>query len=91
MYVSGINECLTKPCLNGATCVDTEESFTCTCPPGVTGPYCQFDINECTSSVNPCMNGATCINRIGSFLCQCPFGWSGQNCNIGMYELRYNF
>lgn len=81
--VPGIDECLSRPCFNGGTCVDTDTGFNCLCPQGVTGQYCQVDIDECTSNVNPCMNGATCINRVGSYFCQCPFAWSGKNCNIG--------
>ena len=30
-----------KPCKNGATCIDTgTRQYTCTCPPGYTGPDC---------------------------------------------------
>ena len=40
---SDIDECLTvpNPCENGATCVDNDGSYTCTCLAGYEGPNCQ--------------------------------------------------
>lgn len=37
------NECTmgTHNCENGATCVDTADSFSCTCAPGFTGSACE--------------------------------------------------
>lgn len=32
-----MNECLSRPCGNGGSCVDELNSFSCQCPPGVTG------------------------------------------------------
>ena len=36
-----INECLSKPCLHGATCIDEVNEYTCTCLPGYTGVHCE--------------------------------------------------
>lgn len=32
-----VNECLSQPCRNGGSCVDELNSFSCQCPPGITG------------------------------------------------------
>lgn len=36
-----INECDSKPCLNGGTCLDSYGTYKCTCPHGYTGINCQ--------------------------------------------------
>ena len=40
-YVAVFNACDSGPCLNGATCVDHNGSFTCTCSSDFTGPRCE--------------------------------------------------
>lgn len=67
-------------CFNGGTCMDGINSFTCLCPAGFTGNYCQHDINECDS--RPCMNGGTCQDSYGTYKCTCPQGYHGLNCQV---------
>ena len=38
--VTDIDECASNPCLNGGTCVDRLDGFTCQCTSGFTGPIC---------------------------------------------------
>ena len=38
---SDIDECSSTPCKNGGTCYDYIDAFTCYCPPGYTGDYCE--------------------------------------------------
>ena len=35
-----VDECASNPCMNGATCVDSDHSFTCTCQSRYTGMIC---------------------------------------------------
>lgn len=67
-------------CFNGGTCVDGINSFTCLCPPGFTGSYCQHDVNECDS--RPCLHGGTCQDSYGAYKCSCPQGYTGLNCQV---------
>ena len=43
VYFSDIDECssIQNPCENGATCVDNDGSYTCSCLAGYEGPNCQ--------------------------------------------------
>jgi len=83
-YASNISEvictsgCATNPCLNGATCLDTEDSFVCTCPKGWTGKFCSVSDNPCLN--NPCQNGGACKLTTDNYVCVCRNGFAGENC-----------
>ena len=36
-----INECSSSPCMNGATCNDAVNSYTCACVAGYTETHCE--------------------------------------------------
>ena len=36
-----IDECSSNPCMNGATCTDAVNSYTCACVAGYTGTHCE--------------------------------------------------
>eukprot|EP00117_Sycon_ciliatum_P011198 scpid5118/ scgid12783/ Fibropellin-1; Epidermal growth factor-related protein 1; Fibropellin-I; SpEGF I; UEGF-1 len=75
-----INPCDSGPCMNGATCVNTDSSsYQCRCAPGYTGDQCQSEINPCSSE--PCHNGGTCnVLSSTAFTCTCPVGYTGPLC-----------
>lgn len=55
-------------------------NYTCICPKGFTGRYCQVVASSCSDS--PCQNGATCTDIRGVFFCSCSSGWTGTTCDI---------
>ncbi|KJH43280.1 EGF-like domain protein [Dictyocaulus viviparus] len=65
-------------CYNGATCVNVAGTYTCECPPGVTGASCDTLMELCDP--NPCENGGICIDRLNHFECSCLEGFSGPTC-----------
>ena len=59
------DECASKPCLNGGTCLESNTSslvaaghFVCSNAPGYSGARGETDVDECASA--PCLNGGTC-------------------------------
>jgi hypothetical protein len=88
-FVAGCNNepkttCNPNPCVNGTCVVDNTKprGYECVCQPGITGPSCLDDINECGSNSGPCVRG-TCVNTYGSFVCDCgDNGYTGKFCEI---------
>lgn len=77
-----INECDETPGLcRGGTCVNTEGSFTCSCPVGhelaPDKESCK-DIDECSRTSGICSNGA-CENMMGTYQCICDDGFRQTN------------
>ena len=73
-----VNDCAVDPCLNGASCIDQIDGFSCQCQPGFDGSRCEININECLS--NPCVHG-DCQDGINGYTCRCPPQFMGQNCD----------
>ncbi|XP_062596704.1 delta-like protein C, partial [Saccostrea cucullata] len=71
-----IDNCLSSPCVNSATCVNSHGGFLCVCADGFNGTRCEIDLDECRSS--PCQNNATCTDLINGFHCTCLNGFSGK-------------
>ncbi|XP_027759843.1 fibulin-7-like [Empidonax traillii] len=73
-----IDDCSSNPCANSGTCVDGDQSYTCLCPPGWSGPTCQSPIysywvtpsNASFSRQPRCAEG-----RSGSRRCSCDTGF----------------
>ena len=43
-----VDECASRPCVNGASCHDYVDSFTCDCVRGFSGVHCEINDNDCT-------------------------------------------
>jgi len=41
-----IDECASNPCLNGGTCTDVVNGYTCACSSGYTGIHCETGMNQ---------------------------------------------
>ncbi|CAK6981212.1 protein delta homolog 2 isoform X5 [Scomber scombrus] len=77
-----VDDCLMKPCANGATCLDAVNRFSCLCPAGFTGRFCTINLDDCAS--RPCLNGGRCLDRAGGFHCVCRAGFTGATCETPM-------
>ena len=68
--------CLSEPCQNGGTCIDTDKGFNCSCPIGFTGETCNKSL-----ATPKCLNGDIQVTVIhGTELCTCMQGFSGEAC-----------
>eukprot|EP01052_Picozoa_sp_SAG31_P001135 SAG31_NODE_37_length_31616_cov_38.688359_9_plen_968_part_00 len=68
-----VDECLSSPCQNGASCADSTSDtslavdfYNCNCSTGWMSDNCVQDVDECASS--PCENGGTCYDSTTSML-----------------------
>ena len=70
--ITEVDTCVSSPCRNGGTCVNTKESYRCNCKRGFQGQNCEIEINECLSS--PCYGESTCVNKVFRYEVQATFG-----------------
>lgn len=83
---TNMDDCLMRPCANGATCLDGVNRFSCLCPAGFTGRFCTINLDDCASQ--PCLNGGRCIDRVSAFQCVCPPGYTGRTCEVPLWETK---
>uniref|UniRef100_A0A8D0BQZ4 Protein delta homolog 2 n=1 Tax=Salvator merianae TaxID=96440 RepID=A0A8D0BQZ4_SALMN len=79
-----VDDCLMRPCANGATCLDGVNRFSCQCQAGFEGRFCTINVDDCADQ--PCRNGAKCYDRINDFDCLCPEGFTGKTCELTALE-----
>uniref|UniRef100_A0A915AKQ6 Transmembrane cell adhesion receptor mua-3 n=1 Tax=Parascaris univalens TaxID=6257 RepID=A0A915AKQ6_PARUN len=78
-----IDECAagTHDCDRNARCIDTDESFICTCHEGFNdespdpsekpGRVCTQRVDECNAGTHNCSINAVCVNLPDGFICRC--------------------
>ncbi|TKR72396.1 hypothetical protein L596_019847 [Steinernema carpocapsae] len=77
--------CFNEPCGKDAMCLKDVifGNYSCVCPPGLTGPQCTEDINEC---LDPEISrwctpeAGVCVNTFGGFHCECKPGFTDPWC-----------
>ncbi|RXM99904.1 Protein jagged-1b [Acipenser ruthenus] len=79
--------CLSDPCSNGGSCVETSFGYECQCAPGWSGPSCMTNINDCHGQ---CQNGGTCMDLVHGYRCVCPPGYAGELCEKDVNECASN-
>ena len=74
-----LNECLSQPCKNGATCNDLLNHYTCDCMPGFSGTNCQTNVDDCVGVVcNITVSNSECQDGVNTHSCVCSPGYTGR-------------
>ncbi|XP_072174323.1 cubilin-like [Diadema setosum] len=87
------DECSSNPCMNGGTCIDLYNKYSCLCTPAWQGTRCEQDVNECSTivgTVNDCQNGGSCVNQQGSYSCDCTPDYYGALCTMQYDDCNSN-
>ena len=50
VFTADIDDCAVQPCLNGGTCIDAVNDYTCNCAVGYTGKNCSVGKNSMAMS-----------------------------------------
>ncbi|NXF90440.1 SNED1 protein, partial [Eubucco bourcierii] len=69
--------CLSHPCQNAGSCLETEQGYICECQEGYTGQDCRDKLSDGCE----CRNGGSCLDG-NVTVCQCPPGFFGLLCEF---------
>ncbi|NWH87554.1 SNED1 protein, partial [Aegithalos caudatus] len=69
--------CLSQPCQNAGSCLETERGYVCECQEGYTGQDCRDQLSEGCE----CRNGGSCLEG-NVTVCQCLPGFFGLLCEF---------
>ncbi|XP_077325020.1 protein crumbs homolog 1-like isoform X1 [Lithobates pipiens] len=88
---SNVDDCQRHQCLNGGTCLDGLNNYTCRCPATYSGDYCQWPYPPARCGINvTCLNGGKCRDGIWGANCTCPLGFKGKRCEINIDDCEPN-
>ncbi|XP_018419979.1 PREDICTED: hyaluronan-binding protein 2 [Nanorana parkeri] len=81
-YYDGTEDpCLSQPCYNHGTCVDTERGYLCRCTEFFTGSNCEKAIRPCKNTT--CLNGECVLKKLVPYYkCRCHYPYHGLSCNL---------
>ncbi|KAL0993410.1 hypothetical protein UPYG_G00107460 [Umbra pygmaea] len=73
VYIDG-DQCVEKPCKNGAMCSDSVGGYDCVCKSGFSGVHCETDQTTCiVDKTKGCSQ--FCKPGYQFFVCSCAYGW----------------
>jgi len=75
----GVNYCVSQPCLNGGTCTNLSDNYSCSCVSPYSGVICELSDTNCSAG-GFCLNGGTCIADPGGGSCACTACFTGPHC-----------
>ncbi|XP_054437200.1 hyaluronan-binding protein 2 [Pteronotus mesoamericanus] len=88
-YYTDNDPCLPNPCEHGGDCLDSGDSFTCSCPAPFSGSKCENVNNKCKE--NPCGHGECLVIQSPPYYrCACKYPYKGPNCSTAVPACRPN-
>ncbi|XP_056011712.1 protein crumbs-like isoform X4 [Ostrea edulis] len=74
------DSCVHSQCKHSSVCQEDYYSYTCQCPSGYGGQWCETNKDDCATSPT-CGQGGKCVDGLDAFTCQCRDGYSGIRCS----------